>query len=218
MIGPDKKPSRRRTPTGPRREAQPKTYSEKDRARFWAKVAEPDENGCRVWNGALSKAGRGRLSIDGVTRYAYVYALELADRPVAKGEPVRHLCGNPSCCEETHLTTEGGQSANCRDTVRHGRHNTAVLTEADAFAIRIALAGPSPPTRGSLAERYGVSGSAISAVATGKTFKDAGGPIKTSRKRKSRGETYRSPEPDHEPARTAPGRTQRSTGARPAPS
>ena len=157
-------------------------YTEIEKAAFWNKVGPPDGNGCRPWLWTLNTEGRGRHTIRGVTRYAYVYALILSGGRVAKGDTVRHLCGNPSCCEPKHLSTDGGQSANNRDTVRHGRHRSAVLTERDARAIRTRLASDRPPLQYHLAEEFGVSPTSISAVATGKTFPDAGGPIQTSRK------------------------------------
>lgn len=157
---------------------RPGALSPADREAFWAKVGPPDDNGCRPWLGALNREGRGRHTVRGVTRYAYAYSLLIDGTDVPPGVPVRHLCGNPSCCEPTHLSIEGGQSANNADTVRHGRHRSAKLTPADAREIRRRLASGDPPSQAALADDYGVSPSAISAVALGKTFDYAGGPLK----------------------------------------
>lgn len=142
--------------------------------KFWSRVdstSTPDR--CWPWTGSLNAAGRGRFTYGGQTRYAYVWALVLSGTPVEPGHPVRHLCGNPTCCRPSHLSAEGGQRANNLDTVRHGRHRSAKLNARKARRIRERWAAPDRPAQRDLAAEYGVTPSAISAVVTGKTWPES---------------------------------------------
>lgn len=153
------------------------------RVRFWARVdRESAPSGCWPMTGTPNCEGRHRMTIDGFTDYGYRWAVCLTRGPQARETVHRHLCGNPACCRPDHISTEGGQRENNRDTVRHGRHRQAKLTPALACAMREAFAQGNV-TRKALATKYGVSPSAVSAVLTGKTFARAGGPVVRSRKR-----------------------------------
>lgn len=157
------------------------------RARFWARVDKattPD--GCWPWTGALSTAGRGRFCYKGRTRYAYVWALEYSGVHVPDGQPVRHLCGNPSCCRPDHLSAEGGQRENNLDAVEQGRHRNAKFDGMRVRRMRERFARDRPPLA-DLAAEHGVSESAVSAALTGRTWPRAGGPIQRSRKRRGAG-------------------------------
>lgn len=152
------------------------------RDRFWDKVnCAFSHFDCWHWTGTLNSEGRGRFTINGVTRYAYVWAMEYAGTTVPKGHLIRHTCGEPSCCNPFHLSAHGGQSANNADTAIHGRHKTAKLDVWVVRDIRQRHAANRTPVS-VLADEYGVSASAISAVVTGKTWKKAGGPVRSSRK------------------------------------
>ena len=151
--------------------------------RFWARVDRRSEPGaCWRWQGALNAGGRGRFTVCGKTMYAYRWALLFSGVDVAGGTPVRHLCGEPSCCRPSHLTTDGGQRENNLDAVEHGRHRTAKLDAARVRELRRRYAADQPELR-RLAAEFGVSASAISAALTGRTWPRAGGPLKPSRKR-----------------------------------
>ena len=150
--------------------------------RFWGKVDRTFLHfDCWRWAGRLNAEGRGRFTIDGTTRYAYVWALEFSGTRVPKGQPVRHTCGDPSCCNPSHLEFHGGQAANNEDTALHGRHKGAKLDAHNVREIRRRHADDRTPVS-VLADEYGVSPSAVSAVVTGKTWRRAGGPVRPSRK------------------------------------
>jgi hypothetical protein len=90
-----------------------------DRERQWPAVARdrvlsqlmispgaaPGHDGapCWEWAGSRFRNGYGRLLHRNVYRYASRAAWELLRGPVPAGYQVRHLCGNPGCCNPAHL-------------------------------------------------------------------------------------------------------------------
>lgn len=63
-----------------------------------------DENGCWLWQGALSHNGYAdRISVEGKRMRPTHYALALAGRPVPDGLEIDHLCMIPSCVNPDHL-------------------------------------------------------------------------------------------------------------------
>lgn len=72
--------------------------------RFWAKVAAPDESGCRVWTGCRNQKGYGRISVDGRLWVAHRVAWQIiAGRDLPEGMQLDHLCRNRACVEIAHL-------------------------------------------------------------------------------------------------------------------
>lgn len=158
-----------------------------DTTRFWSKVDKdgsvpmdrPDLGPCWVWTGAAkSHGGYGEFWVNAVRGKvsAHTYSLELST-----GEPPGmrdgcHHCDNPPCVRPSHLFY-GTRAENMRDAAikgRLGRHS-AILTSEEVVEIREAYAanGWSLP----LAERYGISQSAVLAVVRGRLWKTTGGPI-----------------------------------------
>ena len=158
--------------------------SESVKLRFWSKVDKGDIDACWPWTGPLNREGRGRFTIDGRTYYAYRLALILSGDRVEPGRPVRHLCGNSSCCRPDHLSSKGGQRENNLDTVAHGRHRSAKLDAKTVRQMRERYADDRQPLS-SLADVHGVTEQAISDALTGRTWSRAGGPLKRSRKGKT---------------------------------
>jgi len=156
--------------------------TDRDRARFWAKVdRETDPTGCWPWTGKLTVEGRGRFTAGKKTAYAYRVAWQEAHGEIKDSAIVRHLCGNPACCRPEHLAA-GDQRQNNLDTVAHGRHRAAKLDGAAARQIRERSASPDRPSQRSLAAEFGVSVSAVSAVVRGRTWPRAGGPLRRRRR------------------------------------
>lgn len=117
---------------------------------LWSKVDQsggPDA--CWPFKLSRNKLGYGRLQFrkDGgkwtftASRVAYV----LVNGPVGPGVVIRHLCGNPPCCNPAHLAP-GTPADNARDTVAMGRttkgekNPAAKLKEAQVTAIRERIA------------------------------------------------------------------------------
>lgn len=76
--------------------------SEKDQARFWAKVALPNEQGCMLWLGGTA-VGYGRFYLAGKMRGAHRLSYTLAYGPIPDGLVLDHLCRTPACVRPDHL-------------------------------------------------------------------------------------------------------------------
>lgn len=77
--------------------------TERDQARFWAKVALPDANGCMLWLAGLTHNGYGRLSMSGRLKRAHRISYELAYGPIPAGLVIDHLCRVRHCVAPDHL-------------------------------------------------------------------------------------------------------------------
>lgn len=81
--------------------------SEKDQARFWAKVALPNDNGCMLWSGAPNRAGYGRFWLDGKNVLAHRLSYRLAHGPIPNGLVIDHVrdrgCRHRHCVAPDHL-------------------------------------------------------------------------------------------------------------------
>src|SRR5690349_856620 len=71
--------------------------------RFWPKVSEPDENGCREWLGYVAPTGYGYFSVNSRPTQAHRVAYELVKGPIPPGLHLDHLCRNRRCVEPEHL-------------------------------------------------------------------------------------------------------------------
>lgn len=141
--------------------------------RFWSKVLNTST--CWLWVGSIGKNGYGIFSL----RYKNVYAHRVAwvsmYGDIPEGMCVLHRCDNPRCCRPAHLFL-GTHADNARDRERKGRrqapagenHYGVKLTEKDVEVIRQSLGRETVTT---LASRFHVSPSTISAVRSGRTWK-----------------------------------------------
>lgn len=71
--------------------------------RFFAKVSEPDSNGCMRWTGAHVANGYGQIRYDGRVVYAHRVAYELMRGPIPEGLYIDHLCRVRDCVNPEHL-------------------------------------------------------------------------------------------------------------------
>lgn len=153
------------------------------RSHFWTldellARTERAENGCLEWQGSKTKQGYGNVGSRRWGNYLVhrlVYAL--SNEPIPEGMEVCHACDNPACVERTHLFL-GSHADNMADARRKQRaskpprhlgstHPQARLGEDDVRYIRQARGVVS---RQSLAERFDVSRSTISAIWTGENW------------------------------------------------
>lgn len=97
--------------------------TEKDKARFWAKVdKESSENGCWLWTGNKYQNGYGQFSIAGRTVSAHRTSYILAGGSFESGPLVLHgPCNDRSCCNPDHLYS-GTYEQNQADRDRDGTH------------------------------------------------------------------------------------------------
>lgn len=147
--------------------------------RFWAKVAVRGPDDCWEWRAATDSWGYGHISVVGKLRKAHRVAYELAVGPIPDGLVVCHTCDNPPCCNPVHLFP-GTVADNNADMVAKKRHAhglpgeanpRARLTWSDVEAIR-ALYGRGSLSQQALAERFGVSRSAIGDIVRGQHWQD----------------------------------------------
>ena len=139
-------------------------------ARLWSRIDRRGPDECWPWTGRRGAHGYGMLDIDHRPHVAsrVVYKLVTGDEP----QHVCHKCDNPPCCNPAHLF--GGTAAdNHADMMAKGRwvpprprrgsdNNASRLTEDDVIKIF-----RSPLRQKDLAEKYGVTGTAIGLIKRG---------------------------------------------------
>ena len=163
---------------------------------FWSKVDTingPTLSGltrCWIWTGAIDRHGYGSLGRRVVGRNRWLKANRYAVEQVNGVEPplgIYHHCDNPPCVRPSHLFT-GTQADNLKDMTVKGRRRHGVtrggqhprpqakLTESQVREIRQkyvpgAIGGGDRGNGALLAYEYGVSGTTIFMVATGRSWK-----------------------------------------------
>lgn len=146
--------------------------SQKQRARFESKIDVASSlHGCHLWKGKLNAEGRGRFSANGLTDYAYRWAVVFAGTMLRQGDVVDHLCNNPTCVRLSHLRVTDHEG-NMKHMVETGNHGSAKLQPDEVREIRRRLRRPAKdrPTQRELAQEFGVSRSMISRISTRKSW------------------------------------------------
>ena len=94
--------------------------TEKDIARFWAKVRKTD--GCWLWTAGTfaRRYGYGQFGLNGHPHKAHRLAWEFTNGPIPEGLSVLHHCDNPPCVNPAHLFL-GTRGDNTRDMMMKGR-------------------------------------------------------------------------------------------------
>jgi len=97
--------------------------TDKDKARFWAKVdmCGPDE--CWPWISRKGSSGYGSFKLQGKVYKATRVALAIDGRDPDRLH-ARHHCDNPPCCNPAHLDA-GTAADNMQDMLSRGRGNKA---------------------------------------------------------------------------------------------
>lgn len=89
--------------------------TERDQARFWAKVALPNEQGCMLWLASKTRS-YGTFSMRGRPCYAHRFAYELLAGPIPAGLHIDHLCRTTECVRVDHL-----EPVTCAENIRRGQ-------------------------------------------------------------------------------------------------
>lgn len=165
-------------------------------ARFMSKVRQTDPQSCWPWSAGIhdkknKKNGYGKFWLDGRMHRAHRISYLIYVGKIPDGMLVCHKCDNPKCVNPNHLflgtvaDNNADKAAKGRAPrvtgVRHGintkpertargsLHGCAKLTEANVSRIiGLLAAGVSAKT---ICAAYGVSVSAVSLIARGKTWR-----------------------------------------------
>ncbi len=172
--------------------------------RFWPKVNKdgptlrPELSPCWIWTGARLSDGRGTFSYGGRTRYAHVvaYILTTGHEPPPETPLITHLCDGiyEGCVRPDHLVPDTHRG-NMRQMTERGRsthgtrHGGAKLTDDQVIAIRSRYAVGNV-SQEELAADYGVAGSLICLIVTGKRWRHVAGEYGRPPTRRSKGEQH----------------------------
>lgn len=152
--------------------------------RFWTHVARGD--GCWEWTGTRRPDGYGVHWNGSRQVRAHRRSWEMANGPLPEGAVIRHSCDNPPCVRPDHLAI-GTQQDNLADMTSRGRrvrgerhpwfgqeqrgetNRQAKLTDEQVAHIKgMAAAGH---YHDDIAQRYGVTKTNVSYIASDKTWR-----------------------------------------------
>lgn len=131
---------------------------------------------CWIWNRATDTSGYGRLRYFGAYESAHRFAWRVYRGPIPEGAHVLHraICTSRACCNPDHLYL-GSHQQNMADRdgwgngIRGAQVATARLTADDVMEAKsMRRAGATWPA---IAERFGVSESAVRHAVTGRNWK-----------------------------------------------
>lgn len=144
--------------------------------RFFAKIEMDPNWGCWLWSAAANDFGYGIIRVGGKNFRAHRLSWEFAaGRKIRPGMDLMHSCDVPACCNPDHLR-EGSRKENVADMhkkrrarpPRGGSHSRSKLSSDAVAAIRALLSAGQK--QASIAEQYGVTPQAISAINVGKNW------------------------------------------------
>jgi len=158
--------------------------TEKDLKRFWSKVGEPNENGCRLWTACTNSWGYGLFVYCGklwlTHRFSYLLSHKQDMDYIPEGLLVCHTCDIPSCVTDEHLWL-GTNQDNIIDMFNKGRghipdfhgvnNNMSKLTNKDILDIRNRYA-TGEVTQQELADSFGVHQTNIHYIVKYKTWEN----------------------------------------------
>lgn len=143
--------------------------------RFWSKVEKTRE--CWLWVGAKISGGYGSFKINRKTAMAHRVSWELANDSIPPNLHVLHRCDNPLCVRPSHLFL-GTQKDNVADRVSKNRssrgskrHNTRLTERIVKKILKELMTHTGYGSRTKVAEKYGISLSAVSKMGVRKTWK-----------------------------------------------
>lgn len=142
--------------------------------RFWEKVYKTPT--CWIWTASRDRGGYGEIGLErGTNRIgkAHRVSWELHFGVIPDGGRVLHKCDTPPCVRPSHLFLgdQADNMADCRAKDRHTRGERNARTPFSEFNIRqMHAAVVGGESRKAVAQRYGLSGSALSKILLGKNW------------------------------------------------
>lgn len=134
-------------------------------------------SGCWLWHGAKHEKGYGIVILRRERWRVHRLVHELFHGPIPDGMLICHTCDTPDCCSPFH-TFVGTHADNSEDMVEKGRARGHVMfgdqnpqskTSAENRATIRAAYTAGGISQQQLADEYGVTQAAISAIVRGKT-------------------------------------------------
>lgn len=130
---------------------RPIILTERDEARFWAKVALPDERGCAIWTASKDQHGYGKFTHGprGRGRFysrAHRVAFTIVNGPIPDGFQLDHKCHTESCVAPDHLRAATA-AENCQNRLgsfsnsRTGIRGVSWHRDMNKWLAAITLAG-----------------------------------------------------------------------------
>lgn len=117
--------------------------SDKDIARFWAKV---DKSGdCWTWQASTDRFGYGHIWFNEKLVYAHRFSYALAHGECANNLVIDHMCHNSLCVNPSHLQLVTKQQNNenmvARKDSKSGIRGVGWNTEANKWTVRAQVKG-----------------------------------------------------------------------------
>lgn len=160
--------------------------TDSDIDRFWSNVDRRSEAECWPWTRSRNQKGYGQFKLNGKMECSHRVSWVLDENrqipDLFEGLPscICHSCDRPSCCNPVHLFL-GNQAINMKDASSKDRksgpkfgsrgesNQGAKITDFQVKGIKQDFK-ERILTQQQIAEKYGVSQSAISFISTGKTW------------------------------------------------
>lgn len=159
-------------------------------SRFWPKVRIGGPDQCWPWQASRQPKGYGQIRADserGATLRAHRVSWELTNGAIPEGLCVLHRCDNPSCCNPNHLFL-GTPADNTADMLAKGRAgcrpqpgeaNPSAKLNIEKVNLILRLQRCGGFTHRTIARMFGVSGSAVDAIISGRTWVNVPGVVRT---------------------------------------
>lgn len=116
-----------------------KRKSELVKTRFY-KQAMIMDSGCIEWQGSISQAGYGQISIDCKSVLVHRLSWNIFNGKIPKGLFICHKCDNPKCCNPDHLFL-GTPKDNMQDAWAKGRMGTPKSMQEMSLGIKDHIKG-----------------------------------------------------------------------------
>lgn len=158
---------------------------EADINRFWSNVGRRGLDACWEWIRSCNKDGYGRFRLNGKMELVHrvVYTIVNGVIPeLFEGLPayICHSCDNPPCCNPQHLFL-GNQRINLKDSSVKDRQSGPQLGFRGVYNYQVKVSEvqvveikrflrEKKSTHREIAEKYGVSRAAVTAINNGKTW------------------------------------------------
>ena len=141
------------------------SLTDKQKARFWAKVNERGPDECWLWTAATDKDGYGHFRLNGKNEKVHRLAWKLYNGDSPSDKPfILHHCHTRACVNPRHTYPGTPQdNADAKVRARRQKGGELKLTEGDVREIRASYAAGGVLLK-ELSERYDVSRQHISSI------------------------------------------------------